>query len=387
VLNTLHRCTLPLFLALPLAASAAPDMAALRAIVDKTIQPLMAEHDVPGMAVAVTVDGRSAVFNYGLASRAGNKAVDERTVFEVGSVSKTIAATLAAYAQVQGKLALTDHPSKYWPALKGSAIDKATLLHLGTYTAGGLPLQFPDELTDAEPLRYYRDWKPAARPGAVREYSNPSLGLFGHQTARALGGDYADAVERLLFPAFGMTSSYVNLPESARPDYAWGYKDGKPVHFTDEPFSAVTYGVRTTAADLLRFVQANMAPQQLDPTMRRAVEATHIGYFRVGGMTQGLGWEQYAYPVKLQTLLEGNSESMIWDRHRARAVTTPTMPAKPTLFNKTGSTGGFGAYVLFVPAQKIGIVMLANKNYPIPARVTAAYAILQGLADGKAAQP
>ena len=375
-MNTLQRCTLPLFLSLPLAAAAA-DTAALRAIVDATVRPLMAEHDLPGMAVAVTVGGQSAVFNYGLASRAGNKAVDERTVFEIGSVSKTFAATLAAYAQVEGKLALTDHPSKYWPAMKGSAIDKATLLHLGTYTAGGLPLQFPDELTDPEPLRYYRDWRPAARPGAVREYSNPSLGLFGHLTARALGRDYADAVERLLFPAFGMTSSYINLPESARQDYAWGYQGGKPVHFTDEPFSAVTYGVRTTAADLLRFVQANMAPQQLDPAMRRAVEATHLGYFQVGGMTQGLGWEQYAYPVKLETLLEGNSESMIWERHRARAVATP---AAPTLFNKTGSTGGFGAYVMFVPAQKIGIVMLANKNYPIPARVTAAYAILRRLA-------
>jgi beta-lactamase class C len=33
-----------------------------------------------------------------------------------------------------------------------------------------------------------------------------------------------------------------------------------------------------------------------------------------------------------------------------------------------------------VPEQKIGIVMLANKNYPIPARVRAAYAILEQLA-------
>jgi len=384
-LNSLSRCTLPLLLSLPLAAAAA-DTAALRGIVDATIRPLMAEHDLPGMAVAVTVGGESAVFNYGLASRAGNKAVDERTVFEIGSVSKTFAATLAAYAQVQGKLALTDHPSKYWPALKGSAVDKATLLHLGTYTPGGLPLQFPDELTDPEPLRYYRDWKPAAAPGAIREYSNPSLGLFGHLTARALGRDYGDAVERLLFPAFGMTSSYINLPDSARQDYAWGYKDGKPVHFTDEPFSAVTYGVRTTAADLLRFVQANMAPQQLDPAMRRAVEATHIGYFQVGGMTQGLGWEQYAYPVKLQTLLEGNSNSMIWDPHPSRRLQPARAPTTPTLFNKTGSTGGFGAYVAFVPAQKIGIVMLANKSYPIPARVTAAYAILQALASQDAPQ-
>ena len=47
------------------------------------------------------------------------------------------------------------------------------------------------------------------------------------------------------------------------------------------------------------------------------------------------------------------------------------------LFNKTGSTNGFGAYAAFVPSRRAGIVLLANRNYPIPARIDAAYAVLR----------
>ena len=50
----------------------------------------------------------------------------------------------------------------------------------------------------------------------------------------------------------------------------------------------------------------------------------------------------------------------------------PRPPSGPALFNKTGGTAGFSAYAAFVPAQRIGIVILANKSIPTPARITAA---------------
>ncbi len=366
---------------LPFTSQAADDTAKIRAIVDTAIRPLMAEYDVPGMAVAVTVDGKPLFFNYGVASREKNTPVSETTLFELGSVSKTFTATLASYAQVLGKLSLDDHPGKTMPQLKGSAIDKASLLNLGTFTAGGLPLQFPDDITDNQMIGYFRQWKPEAAPGAQRRYSNPSIGLLGHITGLVLKSDFADAVETRLFPQLGLHHSYIRLPESAMADYAWGYdKTNKAIRVNPGVFAAEAYGVKSTASDMISFVQANIAPGKLAEPMQRAVDGTHIGYFKVGGMVQGLGWEQYPYPVTLEHLLAGNSETIIWESNPAKRLTPPQAPSGATLFNKTGSTNGFGAYLAFVPKKKIGIVMLANRNFPIPARVKAAHAILEQLA-------
>nr|AIA12305.1 ClassC-AmpC_beta_lactamase [uncultured bacterium] len=362
------------------ACHAADANAALRAIVDRAVRPVIAEYDLPGVAVAVTVDGKASFFNYGLASLEDKTPVSENTLFELGSISKTFTATLASYAQVTGKLSLDDHPGKYLPELKGSAIDNATVLHLGTYAPGGLPLQFPDEVPDDGMLAYFKQWKADAAPGTQRRYSNPSLGLFGHVAALSMGSGFADAVESRILPGLGLKHTYLRVPAGAMGDYAWGYdKANKPGRMGPGPLAAETYGIRSSAADMIRYLQANIAPSRLDTPLRRAVEGTHVGYFKIDGMVQGLGWEQYPYPVSLKDLEAGNSQKMIWEANPASALVPPQTPPPATLFNKTGSTSRFGAYAAFVPAKKIGVVILANKNYPIPARVKAAHAILVNL--------
>lgn len=366
---------------LPIASQAADGPGRIAATVDRAFRPLMKEYDVPGMAVALTVDGQQFFFGFGVASKESNMPVTKDTLFELGSVSKTFTATLASYAQVLGKISLDDHPGKFMPQLRGSAIDKVNLLDLGTYAAGGLPLQFPDAVTnDAEMATYFQQWKPDAAPGAQRRYSNPSIGLLGHVTGLAMNGNFADVVEAELFPRLGLSHSYIRVPAAEMDNYAWGYsKASQPIRVNPGVFDAEAYGVKTTATDMIRFVEANIHPETLDGPIRRAIEGTHIGYFNIGEMVQGLGWEQYPYPITLDRLLAGNSSKMIMAANAATQISPSQAPSGPTLFNKTGSTNGFGAYVAFVPDKKIGIVMLANRNFPVPARITAAHAVFEQL--------
>ncbi|WOD15974.1 class C beta-lactamase [Paraburkholderia kirstenboschensis] len=355
---------------------------AIKTVVDSAIEPLMAKYHVPGMAVGVIANGKTYVFDYGVASLQTGKPVTQRTLFEIGSVSKTFTATLAAYAQLDGQLKLSDETEKYLPSLQGSAFGKVSLLNLGTHTPGGLPLQVPDDIHDnAQLLQYFNAWKPAYAPGTYRTYANPGIGTLGLITAKSMGQDFASLIERHMFPALGMTSSYIDVPAAKMRDYAQGYtRDGAPVRMKGGVLADEAYGVRTTAADMVRFVQANMNLIDVNNKLQHAITATHTGYFKAGVLTQDLIWEQYAYPVALSTLHEGNAPAMAVTPTPAAVIDPPLPPQQNVWINKTGSTNGFGTYVAFVPQKRVGVVLLANRNFPIEERVSAAYRIMSALA-------
>ncbi|MGX7003281.1 class C beta-lactamase [Caballeronia sp. KNU42] len=350
-------------------------------VMDSVILPLMQEYRIPGMAVAVIVDGKSYIYNYGVASLKTRQPITDKTLFEIGSASKTFTATLASYAQVKGKLALSDSASKYLPSLSGSSFDNVSLLNLGTHTAGGLPLQVPDAIHNDEQLTdYFRQWQPSYAAGTYRVYSNPSIGMLGMIAARSMNEPFDDAIEKKLFPMLGITHSYINVPSDQMKDYAQGYtKQGAPIRLNAGVLSSEAYGIKASAPDMIRFVELNMEMGKIDGDLQRAINETHTGYFKAGEITQDLIWEQYPYPVELKTLLAGNSDAMAYQPTKAITLNPALRPQANAFINKTGSTNGFATYVAFVPAQKLGIVMLANKNYPIAQRVTAAYQILTEL--------
>ena len=339
---------------------------------------VMQENGIAGLSIAITHNGKQQFYTYGKASKDAVQAITPDTLFELGSISKTFTATLATWAQANGQLSLTERIDTYVPQLRDTRLGKVPVFNLGTHTAGGFPLQFPDKVqTTGQMMAYFKAWQPDYLPGTYRSYANPSVGLLGLVAARSMKVPFDAAMQQRLLPALGLKNTYLTVPEAQMSRYAQGYnKLDEPVRVNPGVLASEAYGVKSSSRDVLAFIEASMGRGQYDAPLQQALKDTRIGYFKVGGMTQDLIWEQYPMPVKLDTLLEGNASNMVLQTQKAEPITPPLAAQSNTWVNKTGSTNGFGGYVAFIPEQQLGIVILANRNYPNEERVKLAYRIL-----------
>jgi beta-lactamase class C ACT/MIR len=350
-------------------------------VVERAVTPLIKAQTIPGMAVAVIYQGKPHYFTFGEADIAARLPVTQQTLFELGSISKTFTGVLGGDAVARQEISLSDPATKYWPELTGKQWQGIRLLDLATYTAGGLPLQVPDEVTDnASLLNFYQHWQPQWKPGTTRLYANASIGLFGALAVKPSGMSFEQAMTTRVFQPLRLTHTWITVPKSEDKHYAWGYRDGKPVHVSPGMLDGQAYGVKTNIQDMSRWVMANMAPDTVaDAFLKQGITLAQSRYWRVGAMYQGLGWEMLNWPVDAKTVVGGSDNKVALAPLPAAEVNPPAPPVKASWVHKTGSTGGFGGYVAFIPEKQIGIVMLANKSYPNPARVEAAYRILSAL--------
>lgn len=351
---------------------------AAEAELQQATNEFMRQYGVPGVAIGVTTKGTEHFYTFGVGSRTTRTKVTPDTLFEVGSVSKTFTATLATYAQANKQLSLTDRPSRYLPSLKGHDIDRATLINFGTHTAGGFPLQVPSTIkNDQQFSTYLQRWKPQYPAGSRRTYANPNIGVLGMATASAMHMPFGNAMEEVLLPQLGLSHTYLVVPASQMPLYAQGYDDkNAPTRMKPGVMWAPAYGIKTSARDLLRFVEINLDQIPVSPRLAQAVAATHIGYYRMGSMTQSLVWEQLSYPASLDSMLASSAPSVVFDSNPVEALTPPRPPQRDVLIQKTGATNGFGAYVAFNPSNGLGVVVLVNRNVPMDARLRLAHAAL-----------
>ena len=271
--------------------------------------------------------------------RRGRPPVTPETLFEIGSVSKTFTATLAGYALTQDKMRLDDRASQHWPALQGSRFDGISLLDLATYTAGGLPLQFP---TRCRRTRHRSRLLPPVaadlRAGQPAPLFNPSIGLFSYLAAQP-GPAVRTAHGAASVPGTGPRTDPSTCPKAALAQYAQGYsRDDRPRRSVPArwmPKATEGEDQRGRPAALRRCQPASGAPGQALGAGARC----HPSRLLQGQRRAGLGWEAYDWPIslkRLQATLDADGAATAQDRpgcprhRRWRSQRLLNRPVPPT---------------------------------------------------------
>jgi CubicO group peptidase (beta-lactamase class C family) len=197
--------------------------------IDSVVKAEMARQKIPGVAVAVVKGGEVMVAKgYGEANVEHHVAVTPETVFESGSVGKQFTATAVMLLVQDGRLALTDPITKFFPDAPASW-KGITVRHLLTHTSG-----IPDYTTDA--MDYRRDYTedeiarmafkltPEFPPGSRWNYSNTGYVLLGIIVHKVSGRFYGDLLRERVFTPLGMRSARVISEADIVPNRAAGYQ-------------------------------------------------------------------------------------------------------------------------------------------------------------------
>jgi len=240
-----------------------------------TLEERMRRYHVPGVSIALILDGRIAwARGYGVLDVASKAPVTPKSLFQASSLTKPVTAMAALRLVDQGQLSLqapVNSLLKGWKLPSGPFTPAVTLERLLNHTAGvtggGFQGYRPGALLPS--LKDILDGRPPANNKPVRVEFEPGTSF------RYSGGGY-QVVQQLLedvtgqaFPALmsatvlgpaGMEDSYYQQPlgEQLAARAATGYTaDGNPLpgrwHVYPE-LAAV--GLWTTATDLARFVLA-----------------------------------------------------------------------------------------------------------------------------------
>lgn len=234
---------------------------------DGFIANTLKEYQVPGAAIAFVQDGKVVLAKgYGVRDVTKPGAVDENTIFQLASVTKSLTGAAAASVVDEGKLDWDTPIFNYLPEFVGYDpymtrwLTERDLLAMRT----GWP-EFQGDMLDSfgydrgEILRRLRYFKPRYSLRETAQYSNPGIFVAGEVAGRAANQSWNDLVEKRLFIPLEMTRSGTvvkGLQDSNR-SAAHALIDGKIQ--VVEPTILDTTGAASsgtsTALDMAKFMQ------------------------------------------------------------------------------------------------------------------------------------
>jgi serine-type D-Ala-D-Ala carboxypeptidase/endopeptidase len=286
---------------------------------------------VPGVVTAA-----ACVDEAGTATQAVPGGVPGDGRFEIGSVTKTMTATLLALLAADGRLRLDDEVGQWLPAGPNGAI---TLRQLATHTSG-LPRIAPNhDVAAADEANPYARFGPGQAeeglrqavpaPGHPHLYSNFGYQLLGLVLERASELSYQELISGRLLEPLAMTCSGTGASGGGSP--LPGHVGGGEVPRWDQPLPAAGGG-EATIGDMARYARACLHPPQ--GPLGAAISAAQAPKLPAGsGSHQALAWLVRDDGIRVHS----------------------------------GGTGGFSSVVLIDPARARAAVLLASYggSYPL----------------------
>ena len=336
----LRTLLLPILSLSGAAALAAPTLdAAMR----ERAETLVRDGKHASLVIAV-IDGKdSAVYGFGRA-RPGDAGVpDADTVYEIGSVTKTMTGLLLADAVVAGKARLEQPVAELLPgyAIPAFAGQPITLGQLATQFSG-LP-RLPANLAPADMANPYAGYGEAQlrsflaghtltrAPGAAYEYSNLAYGLLGTALATQANMSYEELLQARIFRPLGMVSTFTAGTPALRARLAPGHlADGKPAANWDFQAIAGAGAVRSSARDMIAYMQSYM--RATSPAQQLAVRPQRL----LAGEGDGDGVKK----IGLAWMLD-------------------QVKGRPFAWHN-GQTGGYASFAGYTLDGKRGVVVLSS---------------------------
>lgn len=276
--------------------------------------------------------------HFGL-TKPGGTEVNEQTVYEIGSISKTFTALLLSIAVDEGKVKLNDPISQYIEHPPKEMSEPITLAHLSDHTSG-LP-RMPANFRPADPLNPYVDYTKQHMlefiqyhtmrrdVGAEYEYSNLAQGLLGSILEDVYGMTYEELVIEKIAKPMGMQKTRVTFNDEMKSNLALPFNNGQQVKNWDIPALAGAGAIRSSTADMVKYVKASLGLQEYQDnnSLARTHQPRHDK--APGDLSVGLGWH----------IRHGENGDIIWHN---------------------GGTGGYRAFAGFHPDSRRGVVVLTN---------------------------
>lgn len=233
--HTLHSRCAGLAVILSLAASSlflapakAQDSPATPDSVGDYVRGEMQKQHIPGLSLLVAKNGQIVrAEGFGLANVELHVPVKPETVFQSGSVGKQFTATAVMMLVEEGKVALDDPLTKYFPDAP-PAWKEVTVRELLSHTAGFTDypekFDFRKDWAEDELLKVVEGLPLAYPPGTKWDYSNLGYLTLGILIHRVTGEFYGDFLQQRIFQPLEMKTTRIISEADIVPNRASGYR-------------------------------------------------------------------------------------------------------------------------------------------------------------------